>query len=451
MRLGFVEGAVLFEELGRALYEARTSPPSASHCRSCRRDEALVARGERNGMRGCATGGAKRALAALALEAVGSRSTRSSSPSSTRVARAVRKEDRHYQAVSHPIVDTYVEVELARSLAYWAAWCVAEDDEQATSRCARRSRRRPRPPCRVRAVDPGARRHRLHVGAPAAPLLQAGARGSRRAAATAAKQRAEIAASLCCPRNRRVDGDRRACARRFAGARLAVYAVVRTAGDAPAGTERARLRRHRRRGDRARRSRRSALDGARRQRGHRDRRAARVPAAGGARAPARRERRRPAARRCRRSCRRCGGRGAASSDRLDRRQVGAAVPRRLRDVEVRARGDGRLAARRARAVRHARRDRRAGDDRDADLDEAAARGRRVPARGGGALRCADRRSSAASQRARAASASRPRGREGGRARATAPRPRTRYVVGPDAKRRRPRSQRAAPTGARTAC
>jgi Acyl-CoA dehydrogenase, C-terminal domain len=36
-----------------------------------------------------------------------------------------------YQAVSHPLVDTYVETELARSLAYWAAWCVAEEDEQA--------------------------------------------------------------------------------------------------------------------------------------------------------------------------------------------------------------------------------------------------------------------------------------------------------------------------------
>jgi hypothetical protein len=31
-----------------------------------------------------------------------------------------------YQAVSHPLADTYVETELARSLAYWAAWCVAE-------------------------------------------------------------------------------------------------------------------------------------------------------------------------------------------------------------------------------------------------------------------------------------------------------------------------------------
>ena len=36
-----------------------------------------------------------------------------------------------YQAVSHRLADTFLETELARSLAYWAAWCVAEDDEQA--------------------------------------------------------------------------------------------------------------------------------------------------------------------------------------------------------------------------------------------------------------------------------------------------------------------------------
>ena len=36
-----------------------------------------------------------------------------------------------YQAVAHPLADTYIECELARSLAYWAAWCVAEDDEEA--------------------------------------------------------------------------------------------------------------------------------------------------------------------------------------------------------------------------------------------------------------------------------------------------------------------------------
>jgi len=41
-----------------------------------------------------------------------------------------------YQAVSHSIVDGYIAVELARSLAYWAAWGVAEDDEQAALACA---------------------------------------------------------------------------------------------------------------------------------------------------------------------------------------------------------------------------------------------------------------------------------------------------------------------------
>jgi alkylation response protein AidB-like acyl-CoA dehydrogenase len=36
-----------------------------------------------------------------------------------------------YQAVSHPLASTYLELELARSLALWAAWCLAVDDSQA--------------------------------------------------------------------------------------------------------------------------------------------------------------------------------------------------------------------------------------------------------------------------------------------------------------------------------
>jgi alkylation response protein AidB-like acyl-CoA dehydrogenase len=36
-----------------------------------------------------------------------------------------------YQAVSHALSNTYGDVELARSLAYWAAWCVAEGDDNA--------------------------------------------------------------------------------------------------------------------------------------------------------------------------------------------------------------------------------------------------------------------------------------------------------------------------------
>ncbi|RDI73717.1 Acyl-CoA dehydrogenase [Gaiella occulta] len=36
-----------------------------------------------------------------------------------------------YQAISHPLATTYMELELARSLALWAAWCIAVDDPQA--------------------------------------------------------------------------------------------------------------------------------------------------------------------------------------------------------------------------------------------------------------------------------------------------------------------------------
>jgi alkylation response protein AidB-like acyl-CoA dehydrogenase len=41
-----------------------------------------------------------------------------------------------YQAVSHPLADTYVETELARSLAYWAAWALAAEDESAATAVA---------------------------------------------------------------------------------------------------------------------------------------------------------------------------------------------------------------------------------------------------------------------------------------------------------------------------
>ena len=36
-----------------------------------------------------------------------------------------------YQAVSHPLADAYTRLELSRSLALWAAWCVATEDPQA--------------------------------------------------------------------------------------------------------------------------------------------------------------------------------------------------------------------------------------------------------------------------------------------------------------------------------
>ena len=73
-----------------------------------------------------------RALAAAALESVGV------AQQALDLAQAYVKERKQfdrpigaYQAVAHQVADTYVETELARSLAYWAAWCVATSDEQA--------------------------------------------------------------------------------------------------------------------------------------------------------------------------------------------------------------------------------------------------------------------------------------------------------------------------------
>src|SRR5438105_1423445 len=74
----------------------------------------------------------RRALAALALEAVGVASRAlelgvEHAKSREQFGRPIGA----YQAVSHKLADTYVETELARSLAYWAAWCIAEDDGEA--------------------------------------------------------------------------------------------------------------------------------------------------------------------------------------------------------------------------------------------------------------------------------------------------------------------------------
>ncbi|MFN2389001.1 MAG: acyl-CoA dehydrogenase family protein [Actinomycetota bacterium] len=73
-----------------------------------------------------------RAHAALALEAVGVASKAlEGAVSFARERNQFGKPIGSYQAVAHPIATTYMETELARSLAYWAAWCVAEDDAQA--------------------------------------------------------------------------------------------------------------------------------------------------------------------------------------------------------------------------------------------------------------------------------------------------------------------------------
>ena len=74
----------------------------------------------------------RRALAALALEAVGI-AQRAVELSIEHVSERKQfdKPIGTYQAVSHQVADMYVDLELARSLAYWAAWCVDTGDDQA--------------------------------------------------------------------------------------------------------------------------------------------------------------------------------------------------------------------------------------------------------------------------------------------------------------------------------
>lgn len=103
--LGFLDRAILFEEAGRAGRGEEFFDDSAP---------------------------AHEQLATLSLEAVGIASMAlelgvEHAKSREQFGRPIGV----YQAVAHPLADTYVETELARSLAYWAAWCVAEEDEQA--------------------------------------------------------------------------------------------------------------------------------------------------------------------------------------------------------------------------------------------------------------------------------------------------------------------------------
>lgn len=73
-----------------------------------------------------------RALAGAAIEAVGvAQRAQDMARSYVSERKQFEKPIGSFQAVSHQVADTYMDVELARSLAYWAAWCVSEDDEQA--------------------------------------------------------------------------------------------------------------------------------------------------------------------------------------------------------------------------------------------------------------------------------------------------------------------------------
>ena len=320
-----------------------------------------------------------------------SRSRPSGSREGARARRRVREEPRAvrppigvYQAVSHPLADTYVETELARSLAYWAAWCVAEERRAGAGR--RRAAKSYAADAAVaacersiqvhggigftwehvlhrvlqaRALDPGVRRLRARSSAPRSPPRCSTEREDR-------------------PRHRRVVGDRRGVrARGSPRAGWRVLAGVRRAGDAPAGTEEVLLdvtdagRR-----SRGRRPRSSELDGLVNNAGIARRVAARVPAARRAAAPARGERRRPGRRDAGLPAGAAARAGPHRLRRLDRRQERAPflgpTPRRSTRWRRSPTRCGRARARGASASRsssRARSRRRSGRSGAAEADE----------------------------------------------------------------------------------
>ena len=80
-----------------------------------------------------------------------------------------------FQAIKHKCADMLLEVESAKSAAYYGMWCASRDERRAAvGRLARQGVLLRGVLPRHRREHPDPRRHRLHVGAPGAPVLQAG-------------------------------------------------------------------------------------------------------------------------------------------------------------------------------------------------------------------------------------------------------------------------------------
>jgi alkylation response protein AidB-like acyl-CoA dehydrogenase len=161
--LTFLEEAVLFEELGRALYPGpyfatiglalpALDPERQSQVASGEKTYTLEMAGfptpDRERVDEVAvvndTALAERirtrALAALALEAVGiAQRALELGVEHAKSREQFGKPIGAYQAVAHKLADTYRETELARSLSYWAAWCcaVVEDDSPIAASAAK--------------------------------------------------------------------------------------------------------------------------------------------------------------------------------------------------------------------------------------------------------------------------------------------------------------------------
>jgi alkylation response protein AidB-like acyl-CoA dehydrogenase len=131
--LGFLEEALLLEELGYALYPG----PYLAHVTGLQEviggDIATVDPTRPLHRLPTPADETPRLRAAIAAEAVGiAQRALDLGIEHAKTRMQFGKPIGTYQAVSHPLAQTYTDVELARSLAYWAAWCIAEDDDQAT-------------------------------------------------------------------------------------------------------------------------------------------------------------------------------------------------------------------------------------------------------------------------------------------------------------------------------
>ena len=138
--LGFVEEALLLEELGYVLYPGRY----LSHVAGQNRAHSLSfddggdsqsvdpTRPLTRAEGGWTSHETPRFRAACAAEALGvAQRALDLGVEHARTREQFGKPIGTSQAVSHPLAQTYTDVELARSLVYWAAWCVAEKDEHA--------------------------------------------------------------------------------------------------------------------------------------------------------------------------------------------------------------------------------------------------------------------------------------------------------------------------------
>ena len=127
--LGFVEEALLLEELGYALYPG----PFLEHVTGISIGGDLATVDSTRPLASLAPPQeSPRLRAAMAAEAVGiAQRALDLGIEHVKTRKQFGKPIGTYQAVSHPLAQTYTDVELSRSLAYWAAWCVAENDDRA--------------------------------------------------------------------------------------------------------------------------------------------------------------------------------------------------------------------------------------------------------------------------------------------------------------------------------